>query len=133
MELFNRIRKDHEELIKTAEGKNLLKEALEALVLLLSPFSPHVCEELWEKMGHKTKCALHPWPVFDPDLAMEDMVTIIIQINGKIRDKFETERDTPEDKVKQRALDSNRIQNFLDGKEPKRIISIKNKLVNIVK
>lgn len=132
MELFNQTRKEHEELRKTPEGKKLLKEALETMLLLLSPFSPHICEELWEKTGHETLCALHPWPDFDQELALEDVVTIVIQINGKIRDKFAIERNTSEDKVTQKALELERIQNFLGGKEPQRVIYIKNKLVNIV-
>lgn len=132
MELFNMIRKDHGDLISSSAGKALLKEALEALLLLLSPFAPHLCEELWQRTGHNTLISKGPWPDFDPELAKEDTVTIVVQVNGKVRDKFDVERGLPDDQVRQAALDLERIRNILSGKEPKKVIYIENKLINIV-
>jgi len=132
MEFYNLIKKEKDNLRKDEKGRRLLKDALEALVLLLSPFSPHVCEELWEKMGQSSLITCSPWPVFDPDLAREETVTIIVQVNGKLRAKFEAERDISEEQMKERALSVDRVQALLGEKKYKKIICVKNKLVNIV-
>lgn len=132
MEFFNQIKKESQDLKKSHQGKRLLKEAMEKLVLLLSPFAPHVCEELGQRMGHEDLLINTSWPSYDPWLAREERVTIVVQINGKLRDRFEAERDLPEEQIKERALDLSRIQNFVQDKEIKRFIYIKNKLVNIV-
>ncbi len=132
MEFYNLIKKEKETLSQSVRGKNLLRESLESLVLLLSPFAPHLCEELWERMGHETFLFHSPWPSFDPDLATGEKVTIVVQVSGKLRDKFEAERDLAEDQIKEMALGSNRIQSIVGKKKVKKIIYIKNKLVNIV-
>ncbi|NIM90364.1 MAG: leucine--tRNA ligase [Candidatus Aminicenantes bacterium] len=132
MEFYNLIKKEKDSLRKDEKGRRLLRDALETLVLLLSPFSPHVCEELWEKMGHSTLITVSPWPAFDPDLAREERVTIIVQINGKLRAKFEAERDLPEEQMKKKALSVDRVQALLGTKKYKKIIYVKNKLINIV-
>jgi leucyl-tRNA synthetase len=119
-------------LRKSEDGRALLKSSLENLVLLLSPFSSHLCEELWERMGHKSSLVQTPWPSFDPNLAREEKVTIVVQVNGKLRSKFEAEMDSDEDQVKEMALGLGRIQKLLAGQKPKKVIYVKNKLVNIV-
>ena len=101
-------------------------------MLMISPFAPHICEELWEKTGHKNLITKTPWPVFDPDLAKAEMVTIVVQINGKVRDKFEAERDLSEDQIKEKAFSRSKVQSHLQDKEPRKTICIKNKLINIV-
>ncbi len=132
MELYNHIKKEKDELRQSEEGKDVLKKSLETLVLLLSPFAPHICEELWERMEHKTYIIKSSWPAFDPTLALEERVIIVVQINGKLRGKFEAERDIAEDQAKEKALGLSRIQDFIGEKKVKKIIYIKNKLVNIV-
>jgi leucyl-tRNA synthetase len=132
MEFFNQIKKEKESLRTTPEGKQLLRESMEMLALLLSLFAPHICEELWERMGHLTYLIRTPWPSYDPQLAREEKVTIVVQVNGKLRDRFETERDQSEREVKERALGLDRIRKYIARKEIKKIIYIKNKLVNIV-
>lgn len=132
MEFYNLIKKEKETLSQSVRGKNLLRESLESLVLLLSPFAPHLCEELWERMGHKTFLLRSPWPSFDPDLAAEEKVTIVVQVSGKLRDKFEAGRDLAEDQIKEMALGLNRIKSLVGEKKVKKIIYVKNKLVNIV-
>ena len=87
---------------------------------------------MWEKIGQKKLLVLQKWPDFDSDLAKEETVTIVVQVNGKMRDKFEAERDFPEEKIKQKALDLRQIQKYLENREPKKVIYIKNKLINIV-
>lgn len=132
MEFFNQIKKEKESLRTTPEGKLLLRESMEMLALLLSLFAPHICEELWERMGHLTYLIRTPWPSYDPQLAREEKVTIVVQVNGKLRDRFETERDQSEREVKERALGLDRIRKYIARKEIKKIIYIKNRLVNIV-
>jgi len=132
MEFFNMIKKESETLGESDSHKALYKKVMEKLIILLSPFAPHICEELWEMTGHRTLLARLPWPDYDPDLATEETATIVVQVNGKLRDKFEVERDLPEDEIKEKALGLSRIQNLVSAKEIRKIIYIKNKLVNIV-
>ncbi|MGQ9672857.1 MAG: leucine--tRNA ligase [Candidatus Aminicenantales bacterium] len=132
MELYNLIRRVKEELRRSRQGRRILRQTLEQLILLLSPFTPHLCEELWERTGHEELLARFPWPVYDAELAKEEKITIVVQVNGKLRDKFEIEAGTPEEEVRTRALQLNRIQEILAGKKVKKVISIENKLVNIV-
>jgi leucyl-tRNA synthetase len=132
MEFYNQIKREMDGLRKSENGSALLRESLETLVLLLSPFSSHLCEELWERMGHKSSLVHTPWPSFDPNLAREEKVTIVVQVNGKLRGKFEAEMDSDEDQVKEMALGLSRIQKLLAGQKPKKVIHVKNRLVNIV-
>lgn len=132
MELYNQIKKEKETLEKSEEGRNLLREALENLVLLLSPFAPHLCEELWQRSGHKTLLVRSPWPSFDPELAREETVTIVVQVNGKLRDKFEAPRDLSEEEMTKQSLGLSRIQAIMGERKAKKVICIPNRLVNIV-
>jgi leucyl-tRNA synthetase len=132
MELFNLIKAEKEGLIQSFAGKKLLREAVEKMILLLSPFAPHLCEELWEQWGHRTMITQSPWPSYDPELAKEERVTIVVQINGKLRDKFEVARDEEEEKLKEMALHLEKIRHFIGDKHVRQVIHIKNKLINIV-
>lgn len=132
MEFFNMIKKERDLLDKSGGQKAVWTEAVETLIICLSPFAPHLCEELWEMTGHDTLLARKPWPEYDPELANEETVTVVVQVNGKLRDKFEVERDLPEEEVKDRALGLSRIQSLVAGKDIRKLIYIKNKLVNIV-
>jgi leucyl-tRNA synthetase len=132
MELYNLVRKDRDALRQSSEGKAALRSALEALVQLLSPFSPHIAEELWEKMGHSEMLIRTPWPVFDPALTREEIVTIVVQVNGKIRDKFEAVRDLAEKDLEEEALRLPKVRAALGGKSARKVICVKNKLVSIV-
>lgn len=132
MEFFNLIKRERQDLRKTDQGKRSLQAAMEKLVQLLAPFAPHLSEELWARTGHQTLLIRSPWPSYDPLLAREEKVTIVVQVNGKLRDKFEAERDLDEAQIEEKALGLGRIQNYVKGKEVKRIVYIKNKLVNIV-
>jgi leucyl-tRNA synthetase len=132
MELYNLVRKDRDALRQSSEGKAALRSALEALVQLLSPFSPHIAEELWEKMGHSEMLIRTPWPVFDPALTREETVTIVVQINGKIRDKFEAIRDLAEKDLEEEAQRLPKVRAALGGKSARKVICVKNKLVSIV-
>ncbi len=132
MELANVLRKEKEALRNSAEGRALLAEGMEALILALAPFTPHVCEEMWRGTGHETLVLRAPWPSFDPILAMEEKATIVVEINGKVRDKFEAEHDAAEEAVKEAALALPRIRELLEGKTVRKVVVIKGKIVNIV-
>ena len=132
MEFLNLIKKERDSLMETSGGREALRQSLQALIALLSPFAPHIAEELWEKTGHTGLLMRSPWPVFDEELAREELVTVVVQVNGKLRDKFEAEPDLPEASMEERALALPKIRAALGGRPPRKVICVKNKLVNIV-
>jgi len=132
MELTNSLKKEKDALRASEKGRELLREALSDLILLLGPFAPHLAEELWQKMGRTTLVAESSWPAYDPELAREELITVVVQVNGKLRDKFEVEIDTDEEILKEKALSLPRIQELLGGRPPRKIICVKNKLVSLV-
>jgi leucyl-tRNA synthetase len=132
MEFLNLIKKEKDLLRETASGRSTLRQALETLVALLSPFAPHMAEELWEKTGHEGLLMRSPWPAFDAKLAREELATIVVQVNGKLRDKFEAEPGLAEAAMEERALALPKIQAALGGRPPRKVICVKDKLVNIV-
>lgn len=113
-------------------GQQVSRSSYQQLLKLLSPFAPHLCEELWEMTGGKGSIAYAEWPMYDAALIQETMATIAVQINGKLRGTFEVAADTDEEIVKAQALASDKAQKWLEGKEPKRVIYVKGKLVSIV-
>ncbi|MCX6567008.1 MAG: leucine--tRNA ligase [Candidatus Aminicenantes bacterium] len=132
MEFTNVLKKEKDSLRNSVEGRALLSEAMEALVLALAPFTPHISEEMWRGMGHETLVLRASWPAFDPDLAKEEKATIVVEINGKVREKFETEHDTAENDIKTAALALPRIRQLLEGHTVRKVVIIKGKIINIV-
>jgi leucyl-tRNA synthetase len=132
MEFLNLIKKEKDLLRETASGRSTLRQALETLIALLSPFAPHMAEELWEKTGHEGLLMRSPWPAFDAELAREELATIVVQVNGKLRDKFDAEPGLAEAAMEERALALPKIQTALGGRPPRKVICVKDKLVNIV-
>jgi leucyl-tRNA synthetase len=108
------------------------KAVVEKFVRILAPFSPHIAEELWSRLGHNESLAYEPWPQYDKELIKERELEIPVQINGKVRDKIVVAADASDDDVKQKALGSEKITVALDGKQPKKVIVIKGRLVSIV-
>jgi leucyl-tRNA synthetase len=108
------------------------KAAVEKLVLILAPFAPHVAEELWEKLGHTKSLAYENWPEYDKELIKEKEIELAVQVNGKIRDKIVVAAGTSEEQIKQEALSAEKVITAIAGKEPRKIIVIKSRLVNIV-
>jgi leucyl-tRNA synthetase len=105
---------------------------LEAIVLLLSPIIPHLSEELWEAMGHTESILLAPWPTYREDALAKDDLLIVIQVNGKLRSRFTVSPDADEETLKSMAMEDERVQKFIYGKPIKKVIVVKDKLVNIV-
>lgn len=104
----------------------------ETFIKLLSPFAPHIAEELWQRLGHMGTIAYEPWPVYDPAKITKNIVTVVGQVNGKVRAKIDVDFDTDEEKLKQLMKQEEKIKAHIDGKQIVKEIVIKNKLVNIV-
>ena len=109
-----------------------LQEAAEALVLLLSPFAPHLGEELWAGLGHSSRVAVQAWPRYEAALTLSERLTIPIQVNGKLRSKVEVPADAAEAQVVGTARQDAKVQEWLQGKEPRKIIYVEKKLLNFV-
>lgn len=115
------------------EGKrSLSKKEAETFLKLLAPTAPHISEELWEKVGNKKSIFLEKWPRYDEKLIQEKSWQLVIQINGKVRDKIEVKKDISEKEVKELALSQDRVKKWLNNKEPKKIIYVPGKLINLV-
>ncbi|MDD5064140.1 MAG: leucine--tRNA ligase [Phycisphaerae bacterium] len=108
------------------------KSVVEKFLLVLAPFAPHIAEELWERLGHTNTLAYEPWPEYDVRIIKEKEIELVIQVNGKIKDRIVVSADADEEQIKQKALAGEKVKKALDGKEPKKIIVIKSRLVNIV-
>jgi leucyl-tRNA synthetase len=106
------------------------RSLIEPFVLLLAPFAPHLAEELWEVLGHKPSISQESWPIFDPALTVSDRLTIPIQVNGKLRAKLDVGADATREQVEELAL--TQIAEWLQGKEPKKIVYVEKKLMNFV-
>jgi leucyl-tRNA synthetase len=100
--------------------------------MLLSPFAPHIAEELWARLGNDKELMAHSWPSFDPDVAAEERVTLVVQVNGKLRGRIEISADELEDDVKRKALDDENVRRFIDGKEVRRVVVVPRRVVNVV-
>ena len=105
---------------------------LEPLVFLLAPFAPHLCEELWETLGHAPNVSRQPWPSFDPALVVSDRIEIPIQVNGKLRSKIEVPADWTEEQVVALAKQDAKLAEWLQGKPPRKVIYVPKKLINFV-
>jgi leucyl-tRNA synthetase len=99
---------------------------------LLSPFVPHFTEELWEALGNQGSIVETPWPDYDPEAVSEEEILIVIQVNGRLRDRMTIPTSYGEEEVKAWALKSERIRKLVEGKEIKRVVLVPKKLVNIV-
>jgi leucyl-tRNA synthetase len=131
MELANMLRANEWDTSDAATA-GVLKETLESLVLLLSPFVPHITEELWEKLGHSEMVIQSAWPEPNTDAAKADEVEIVFQVNGKVRAKLTVEADTSNEALETLALANEKIKPYTEGKEIIKVIVIPNRLVNIV-
>ncbi len=108
------------------------REAIETLVLLMAPSTPYLAEELWERLGQPYSVHTQPWPVFDPALVEEQVVELVVQVNGKVRDKLTVPAAISEEGARELALASDRVQEFMQGREPQRFIYVPGRLANIV-
>lgn len=112
--------------------KELLGEAMESLIILLAPFVPHITEEMWQMIGKKDSVHNQSWPKYNQEALKREEAEIAIQINGKVRDKMILSIDASKEEMEQQALERDKIQPFLEGKEVVKVIAIPKKLINIV-
>jgi leucyl-tRNA synthetase len=115
-----------------AERRALLREGVETVLLLLAPFCPHLAEELWSQLGHAESIFAESWPTADPRALVRDDVTVVVQVDGKVRSRLSVEVDAGETAVRARALDDDRVRPWLEGRRVARVVVIPNRLVNIV-
>jgi leucyl-tRNA synthetase len=131
MEMVNEL---YEFTAQGVSGERLpvLRFAIEALILLIAPFAPHVAEELWESLGNTTSVADTAWPSFDAGALVATEVTVVIQVNGKVRSKLTLPAGLSDKDIEAAALAEGKIREHLAGKTPKKVIVVQGKLVNIV-
>ncbi len=132
MELVNAIYAYRQAVEKDNSNREVLKETLEIMVILLAPFAPHLTEEAWEMLGKEGSVHRQHWPTYDPDMLEVDQVEVVIQINGKVRGRINVPTDCPDEQLLEEARNSERIGDLLDGKQIVKTITVPNKLVNIV-
>jgi leucyl-tRNA synthetase len=129
MELVNEI---YDFLADPAMEKEPLAEAVEAVVILLSPFVPHISEELWHKLRRNGSVFRSPWPSYDAKALVKDVVTIVIQVNGKLRSRLDIPSDIDNDKLRALVLSDVKVKKFTEGKAIRDFIVVPKRLVNIV-
>jgi leucyl-tRNA synthetase len=113
--------------------KEIFEDDYKTLIIILAPFAPHICEEIWhEKLGHKESIFQEKWPKYDPELIKDEMFELIVQISGKVRDKIMAKMDISESEAKEVAMQSEKVKGNISGKEIKKVIFVKNRLINIV-
>ena len=129
MELLNAINKFKNE---NQEGKVVIQEALESIVLLLSPITPHICHALWGELGHKEALIYSSWPKMDESVLVKNEVELIIQVNGKLRSRITVDIDTPQETIEAMVVADKNVLRHVEEKLIKKMIYIKGKLVNVV-
>ena len=119
-------------LAKSEAGTQAKREAARTLAQLMSPMTPHLAEELWQMLGGEGLIATAPWPVADPAMMKDDTVTLPVQINGKRRTEIQVPQDMPKDEVEAIAMATEAVQRALDGGQPKKVIVVPGRIVNVV-
>lgn len=112
--------------------ETLPRRLYEPLVLMLAPYAPHLAEELWERAGHGKSLAREAWPSWDESLCVDDTKEIVVQVNGKIRDRFSAAAGTAKDELEKTALGLPKIKEWTQGKQIVKVVVVPDKLVNIV-
>jgi len=108
------------------------KSAVEKFILILAPFAPHIAEELWQKLGHNDGLAYEPWPKYDEELIKEKEIELAVQVNGRIKDRIVIAADADEEQIKQKTLDCEKVIAAMAGKQAKKIIVVKPRIVSII-
>ncbi|MDR2825527.1 MAG: leucine--tRNA ligase, partial [Deltaproteobacteria bacterium] len=135
MELVNHLYLAKDQLLTTEEGKKTLSSALSTVLVLLTPFTPHLAEELWQLLGNAEKFGRvsgQSWPVYEEDALQREIITVVVQINGKLRGKLELPADMASAEVEKAALQEPNIQRHLSGLSIKKVLYVPGKLVNVV-
>jgi leucyl-tRNA synthetase len=129
MEFTNQLAKVREEGAVSATAWEM---AVDTLMLLLAPTAPHLAEELWQRTGHQYSIHNQEWPGWNEELAREDEITLVVQVNGKLRDRITVPADVTEDEAKKLALDSQRVKPHIEGRQVAQVVYVPGRLVNLV-
>jgi len=129
MELMNGLAKCQD---TDATSRNLMQEALESIVLLLSPIVPHICHEIWRELRPGTELSGQPWPQADNAAMTQDEIKLIVQVNGKLRGQINVAKDAGKEAIERTALANEHVQKFIEGQTVKKIIVVPGRLINIV-
>ena len=132
MELVNTLYATKDEVRVSANGPRLLSSAISSILLGLSPIAPHICEEIWARMGYTRTLATEPWPKHDPDALKTDEVTVVLQVNGKLRSQITVAADAQAEEIQTLAMNDQNVARHIEGKTVVKIIVIPGKLVNVV-
>jgi leucyl-tRNA synthetase len=132
MELVNQLYQFDPRQIPGPQAWSALREAVEAVILLLAPMVPHICEELWRELGGSGSIIQKPWPSFDPAIAEAEEAVIVIQVNGKLRGQLTLSARASEEEIREQAMACEKVQPWISGKQIKKIITVPGKLINIV-
>ncbi len=116
----------------SAQGSGVTRDNIKNLLIILSPFAPHLAEELWEKLGSKGLCSQQVWPTYNEKLETQEKVFLIVQINGKVRDRIEIAIDMNQKEVEELVLSAPKVKEWVGANSVKKIIFIPGKLINIV-
>ena len=127
MELVNLLYAEEKDI-----SAGVMPQILESLALMLAPFAPYLAQEIWEEIGREGPVFRQAWPAFDPELAKEEGAEIVVQVNGKLRTRITAPFGTPKDELESRSLAHEKVKPFIDGKQVMKIITVPDKLVNIV-
>jgi leucyl-tRNA synthetase len=129
MELSNEIMAAREDGLA---GTPAFKEAVESLLLLMAPSTPHIAEEVWSRLGKPYSIHNQAWPAYDPELAKEEEITLVVQVNGKVRDRITIPAGFSDEQAREAAMASETVKRFLGDKTPRKVIVVPGRLVNIV-
>ena len=129
MELINALAKFKD---GSAQGRAVMQESLQAIVLLLSPIVPHITHELWDVLGENSSLIDHAWPKVDESALVKDSLQIIVQVNGKLRSRIEVPASASKDEIEAAATNDENVKRFTDDKQVVKVIVVPGKLVNIV-
>jgi leucyl-tRNA synthetase len=128
MELVNEMTKARPQVY----GTPAWNEAVDIYLRMLAPVAPHIAEELWSYLGNPYSIHTQTWPTVDADAAAEEEITLVLQVNGKVRDRLTVPADISEADAKQMALASEAVQKHLEGRTPRQVIYVKGRLINVV-
>jgi leucyl-tRNA synthetase len=129
MELLNELARFKDD---SGTGRALVQEALEAIVLMLSPIVPHIAHELWNALGHSDMVVDQSWPKVDETALVKDSIEMIVQVNGKMRGKITVAADAADEHIRDAALEESNVQRFIEGKQLRKVIVVPGRLVNLV-
>jgi len=108
------------------------QEAIRSLVLVLAPMTPHLTEELWAQMGESYSIHLQRWPSYDATLARAELVTLVLQVDGKVRDRVQVQADLTDAQARELALRNEKVRKFMDGRQLADVVVVPGRLVNVV-